>query len=1166
MEFTKEQLKAIELDKNNILVCAAAGSGKTTVLCNRIAQRVIKGECDISKILVVTFTIASADDLKRKLRNTLNKAYASVSDIQTKRYIQKQLTILPKAKISTIHSFALDIIRQNFEKLGLPAKVRVADEWESKIIAERIMNKTIEEMYKNDSDGSFVELTDILITDRDGELSKYFLEVYRILSNEIKGIDFILDNIEKINKEKEKEFFETPWGLFLKNDAAEKLDYCVKYLKEASDSYSEDSPAYKFYGTKFKSIYESAKNLRDSLDCGLESFKNCLLGTKLPSFQGNPGAKAKEAQVDNYPYYKEIFEFFKSITSTDGKKLGFQFDVNSLNNDMVKTAQYLKTLYSVLSLFDKMFGEEKKKRGVVDFTDIERMAHSLLIDRDGNKTDLAVKYTSEFSELYIDEYQDTNKIQDDIFRAIADSNRFIVGDIKQSIYGFRGACPDLFSGYRQNGFENGSGQRIFLSENFRSDNNIIDFSNDIFSSIMRDVKTVGYTKEDNLKFSKKEKIKDEKTELYLFRDIKGQDNCTQGEFVASYIKKLLDEGVSPDDVAVLSRSNTDSAIVDLIDGCEKFGVPMSVGCGEEFFKKPWILLLICLINTIDNKTKDIYVTGALKGELFSFTLDMLAKVRTEFYSDMGMWYSLEKYVNDREEKNSIDNIALLGRKFFNYIEKMRQIEKNSSVDELIRTVIYSSKIIEAMSRGKSKEETEEIRIDIMRIYSFAVDFASRSSMGLSSFIAHLNGIMEKEASGNKKERSGMVKLMTIHGSKGLQYPVCILYNATKSFKLAPDKDCPIMFGGELGFAFRLKGERVEDKHDTGLTGAIKQKYAKEQREEEMRLLYVAFTRAENRLVITGKTTLDFGDPSPFDIEAARVMSASNYLEWVHICLNVIGKDTYTFEVNPTICTQPGLLDKESSIGEVCKMSQEDLERIKNVGKDYSYSAELSIPAKASVSDLSPSFLDIQDGKDENESNAKEKRVILPSFVSGAIENIQAKKGTATHLFMQFCDFDKCLEFGVDCEINRLLKMGFIDEETAMLISREKVNCFFKSSLYGMIKRGGKILREQRFNIKLSADLFTLNAEKKKLLKDREMLVQGVIDCVFFDENGELVLVDYKTDSFGSNLSSEEIIKELKKRYTNQLSYYLLALEQIFPNVKKRAVIYSFFLGNHFDID
>lgn len=1168
MNFTDAQLQAIDAGKDNILVCAAAGSGKTTVLCNRIAKRIAMGQCDISKILVVTFTIASADDLKRKLRETLNEAYAKATDIQSKRYIQKQLSLLPKARISTIHSFALEMIRQNFDKLALPAKIRVADEWESRMLAARVMDSVIEEMYKNDEDGSFAEFTDLLITDRDGALGEYFLEVYSKLSNEIKGIDLIWDNIEEINREIDNDFFNTPWGRVIKENARIKLDYCVKYLTEAADGYTEDSPAYKFYGTRFRQICNSATALRSSLDFGLTEFIDCLKGIELPNFKGNAGAKANEAKIENHSHYIDVFYFLKDITENNGKKLGLQFAIDTVREDMSQTAEHLKSLYSLLCIFDEKFAEEKKKRGVVDFTDIERMTHSLLIDEKGNRTELAEKYTNEFQELYIDEYQDTNKVQDDIFRAISNGNMFIVGDIKQSIYGFRGACPEIFSKYRREGFGGDSGQMVFLSENFRSDPCIVNFSNGVFSNIMKDVLTIGYTAEDNLKFSKSNNIKELETELFLFKDVKNEEHCSQGEFVASYIKDELERGTPPEDIAILCRSIVGNGVSELVDSCKKYGVPITMGDGDEFFKKPWVLLLLCLINTIDNKTKDIYVTGALKGELFGFTLDMLTRVRTEFPSQLGMWYSLESYVKAHEEKGELDEITLYGRRFFSFVEKMREIEANSSVDELIRTVIYSSRIIEALSLGQSGERGEEIRSDILKVYSYAVDFASRSSMGLSSFIAHLNSIIENDSGSKKKSnQKGAVRLMTIHGSKGLQFPICILYNAEKSFKLTADRDCPIIFGGELGFAFRLKGETVEDKHDTILTSAIKLKYGLEQREEEMRLLYVAFTRAENRLVITGKSSLDMNDASPFEVEYARVMSASNYLDWLYLCMEHIDSNTYTVTVNPSLRVE--LLDENSNSysGEIdMHLTEEDEERLKMIRSVYPYSQVSGIPAKASVSELSAHFLDDTEKKLPLKNGDETKSIILPEFMGGIAENIGAKRGTATHLFMQFCDFSRCEEYGVEAEIDRLVEKGYIDEETASLISIEKAEGFFASRLYKRIKEGGRVLREQRFNIKLQASRFTSEPDKKKALEGEELLVQGVVDCVFFDKDGTMVLVDYKTDGFSPKTTREDVIKILNERYKDQLFYYLLALDNIFPEVKKKACIYSFFLNEDFLLD
>lgn len=1196
MGFTNAQLKAIKAERDNILVCAAAGSGKTTVLCNRIAQRIANKECDISKTLVVTFTIASADDLKRKLRETLNEECAKATDRDTKRYIQKQLSLLPKARISTIHSFALEIIRRNFDKLGLPAKIRVGDSWESGLIANRTMDAVIEEKYKN-YDGSFTRLTDLLIADRDGSLGEYFLKLYYNLSNESRGIETILDNIRLINKAIEED--DNPWERVIRDNAAMKLDYCVKHLKSAADCYSEESPSYEFYGTRFRKVYETAVHLRNCLDEGFDKLAEAISDVEFVQFKGKGlNNEAKSDLSENHGFHMSVFNFLKDLCDKRGKKLGMDFSISTSKEDMEKTAEHLACLYSILSEFEKKFSEEKIRRAMVDFTDIERLAHRLLLDEKGNKTELAIKYADEFEELYIDEYQDTNRVQDDIFRALSKKNMFIVGDIKQSIYGFRGACPEIFSSYRSEGFGEDGGLTVFLSENFRSDPNVINFSNGIFSQIMSGVSTVGYTSEDNLVFSKKKNIKDEKTELYLFcekndknnknkkskkteknnevnEEADKEKNTSMAEFTASYIRNELDKGVSPEDVAVLCRSLTGKGVSELIECCRKYGVPISLGDGAEYFKKPWILLLLAIINTIDNKTRDIYVTGALYGELFGFTLDMLTRVRTDCPSSLGMWYSLEEYIKKREETGDIDDICICGKRFVSFINRMREVEANSSVDELVRTVIYQSRIIEALSIGQSEERRDEIRSDIIRLYSYAVDFASRSSMGLSSFVAYLKEIMESGQDKSKKgSSSGAVRLITIHGSKGLQYPICILYNAEKNFKLSADKDCPLMYSGALGIALKLSGDAIEDKHDTILTSALKIGYAAQQREEEMRLLYVAFTRAENRLVVVGKSSIDMNDPPPSKDIYARVMSANNYLDWIYLCIDAINKndewkDSYLYKQNPQL--QTGDLAASEKLlrldGEM-KLTEEEKRRLDNV-LHGSGNSSFVIPAKATVSELSPDYLDsstedkIQRVKAANHSERDTK---LPDFMSGEAKISGAKRGTATHLFMQFCDFSRCEKYGVENEIERLVDNRYIDRETAGLISVKKVESFFMSSLYKRIKESRNLMREQRFNIKLDASLFTKDAEKKKALSGQEIFVQGVVDCVFVDLNGDMVLVDYKTDGFAPDTPRDEVISILKERYTNQLYYYLLALDRIFPEAKKKACIYSFFLDSDFNLD
>ncbi len=1151
MDFTPSQNLAINHGKDNILVCAAAGSGKTTVLCNRIVKRIIEGKTDLSSILVVTFTVAAAEDLKVKLKKNLKEAELKAAGEQ-REYIRNQIAKLPYARISTIHSFALEVIRSDFDKLSLPAKIRVADDFESEGIGARCMDAAIEECYKNDEDGSFNRLFDLLVTDRDEKLSDYFLSLYKTLSNHPEGIEYVRKNSDEILKYVGKDPFSTPYGKRLKEGAEEFLRYCIPLFESAVCLYDEAGLTANRNRECFQTALDISKELTVSLNEGCAQFMHSLSGISYPKF-----TNAKK--IEEHVYYKEVFAHFREMTENNGSRLGFNFSLSTLDDDLYNTSSYLSSLYAVLSIFDKKFGDEKRKRGIVDFTDIERMTYKLLVNENGEPTDIAKGYAEGFDELYIDEYQDTNRIQDSIFRALSNKNMFIVGDIKQSIYGFRGACPDIFSRYRKDGFKDG-GEKIFLSENFRSDENVIEFSNGVFSGIMGGVNTVDYRREDDLVYSKNNPLQNEKVDIILVKEDK-DNGISQASTVAKYIGNQIANGVRPEDIAVLCRSMTKSVNY-LVEECEKLGIGMSLGGDEEYFKKPWIQLVLCILKAIDNKTKDIYVAGALRGELFGFDMDMLVRVRKKYPSEEYLFSALDRYVSSDDDGRDED-IVRLGRAFIDFIEEMREIESGCPVDELVRTVIERSRVIEACSYGRSISEGDMIRSDILKIYSMAKDCTSRGVMGLSSFLSYLDEVMESGKGERCKNISpGQVRLMTIHASKGLQYPVCILYNGDKAFRLSSEKDSPILYSEELGLGFKLSDKgQPEKKHDTLLTASIGWNYAMRQREEEMRLLYVAFTRAENKLAISGKCS-DFEFDSPFISDREMYRTANSYLEWVRCRLGKIEGERYNI-LKPQDIISPESCEAQKEQAREVMLDENDRIRLDNIIKHYCGILS-GVPAKANVSELTPDFLDVNE--DMQDTEEKNKEIRLPDFMTGKVTDLGAKKGTATHLFMQFCNYDECRKKGVENELERLTERGFIDGDTASLVDVNKVERFFSSELFRMIEKGDKVMREKRFNVKLGADMFTLDEDKRKHLEGKELLVQGVVDCMFFDEKGELILVDYKTDGFSNGISEERIRDILKERYRNQIKYYLYALDVIYPSVKKKAYIYSFALDNHIEMD
>lgn len=1167
-KFTDAQTKAIVTKGKNVLVSAAAGSGKTTVLCERIKNSLINGEYTLDEIIVTSFNTESAQDIKSKLLKVLYKAYDESGSLAVFRHISS----IDRAQISTIHSFGLKLIKENAQLLGLPAKTRNIDESEESLLKQSIMDGVIAASYK-EIDG-FIELSDVLTNDRDSDFSVIFLKLYNKLMNEPEGVELILKRTESIKKLTFENFKASPWGRVLLEKRTAELEYFRDFLGDMADSYPNPSKAFDVYGRRFRLMADIAAGLLETKN--EREFAEFLNDAEIPNFKG---ARGQELKGENYDYYKKVFDNFSA--KLKNKKIIPEYDEDGFENDIEKTVKYATVTYNVLKRFEREYQEEKRRRGLIDYTDMERMAHKLLIDENGEKTDIAKRYTATFKAVFVDEYQDTNRVQDDIFRAISLNNLFIVGDIKQSIYGFRGACPDIFSEYRISGFKTGVGEKIFLSDNFRSDENIVEFSNAVFSGIMPGVDSIGYRKEDNLKHSKippeGELPKNEKVELHFFANKKTYTDedgnevvkryCDEAGYVASRIKSEIESGrYKPSEIAILVRSGTER-VSELIDALGEYNIPIATNEKEDYYRKPHVLLLMCILNFIDNPCREIYTAGALRSQVFEFTTDELVDIKLSHGSGKDIWTAVVDYLND----DSVDRQTQMyskAKRAKEFLKEYKAIERNNSLEETVRRIIDGTDIVHIFTSGRTSSEATAIRGDIYKIHNDAVNCSTRSGMGLSGFVSYLKklsgmGKSEKTAHGD----DGSVRLLTIHGSKGLEFKLCFLYNTDKSMQTATDdiggfKKTPYEYEPTLGIALPVFDSAGEMLNKSSVYRAITANRQRTVIEEEMRLLYVALTRAEEKLIITGKCTVKKVDealmrPRQKALTKHEIYDAGSFLEWVLMRLSEIPEDIYELYYD-TPRKMPEEFDSNTT-KDGKESGEISFERLSLLEGEYKYKEFLGIPAKLTVSELYPAILD--DEEATKELFLKDQDFALPSFMNGDEKGVTgADIGSATHLFMQFCDFENAYTNGVEAELERLVNQGFISENIRGLVSVGGINAFLGSELFASIRGAKRIYREQRFNIKLPASEFTKKELRKVALNEEYIFVQGVIDCVFEDSQGGIVLVDYKTDSFDNGVSEKYIEKVLKDRYLTQLSYYKKAVTRLFGEEPKQVLIYSFAIG------
>ncbi|MEE0968117.1 MAG: UvrD-helicase domain-containing protein [Clostridia bacterium] len=1209
--WTEAQLSAIETANKTILVSAAAGSGKTTTLTERIIRKITDKEssADIGRFLIVTFTKAAASDLRSKISKALGKALAKDPG---NRRLSMQMIKLGGADICTMDSFYYSVVKQNFEVLGLPSRLTMPDEGELKVLRRRIMEETVDAFYESKREG-FREFMDCFMDSRGrSDAADSLLKIYDTLDGYPEFLEYLPQNADELEAEAKTPFLLTRAGVEIKERTLKFFRYAEKVYSDAVTAIMGDDKAAKVYGPAFlydKNHFEMTRSAVKESNYEKASELFALYGkiSLGPLRSADPlFAKFKELRKECYTEYEKLGDNY------------FSSSEKQLSYDAIKTAEFCRILYEILSDFYKRFSKEKLQSGKCDFADNKRFTLKLFIGDDGMPTPLAREYSEKYDEIYIDEYQDTDLVQDMIFSAISKpNNRFMVGDIKQSIYRFRGANPDVFADYKSTfppvkmaGKSHSCA--IYMSENFRCDKPIIDFTNSVCGFLFRkSPNSIGYTENDDLICGKvhegERKLK--KPIVSLIRTynartlakmtdeerekLSGSGSELEANYIVSEIKRLLSDPnekcgdigaerqIEPRDIAVLTRNN--NAADHIAKALSDMGIPSSARTTVNYFENPEVLLALSLLSVIDNPGRDIHLAAVLRSPLFGIGLGELIEIRKKGEGGISLYDDVIF-----AEKNSENEILRSKLQYFlSKLELYRRRARLMSVDKLLRFLYSDTAMLSFVgSENNCGEEikTEEKRANLLLLYDYARRYESGAYKGLSSFIGYINDIIESGQTIEPPASSGtqnVVSVMTIHNSKGLEFPICFIASTQRAIKRNRKKI--IEFDHKTGIGFLFGEESGFASLNNPIHRSIADKNSYDELEEELRVMYVALTRARERLYISGYVSGDgFEDEASVRAEYAdeySVMSCGSCLSLVMTAL--MSAEAGSESVADINILQPYDIIKPSRSEEILKAypvegeTGEDEGRLYDMFKsrfdfEYEYSHLTSIPAKLSVSKLYPEILDNADAAElsTNEISLMEK----PSFLLPKKERAtSAEKGTATHTFLQFCDFDKTEELGIDAELKRLCAMGLMEEGMASLVNTAELEKFFYGDFYRALKRtvddGGRIYRERRFNILLDASDFTADAEFGEKIKGEKILVQGVIDLVIVDENGDITLCDYKTDRLSINeLSSAALAAaKLGDRHRTQLSYYSRAVEQIFGKSPSRVCIYSLPFGDALDI-
>ena len=1206
--WTKSQLDAINTRDRTLLVSAAAGSGKTATLTERIIASVLdeNDPINIEDMLIVTYTRAAVGELRERIGKAVKSAMRSRPGDEN---LERQLHMLPSAKINTIDAFCADILRANAERVGVSPSFRVPDSAEAQLIAENILEGLLDAIYEGNAahvatPAELDALTDCLAQARkQSDLPSIIHMIYSSTLNSLEGVGSIGELVGEFDPARFTSVENTGFGRYC---MARLGDLVVHYRRVFADIRREISDIGDPKHAKIIDMIDDALALIEELSgrgtydevrsilCTYEFKKAATVLKKdaLPPI----GAVRKAFKEEISKMRDEFFRFPSEDWRIAYAGLYRQFDV----------------LYRVISEFDRLFRQEKLRRGICEFSDVERYTYECLW-QNGEKTDIAKEQAKLYRAVYIDEYQDVNSLQNKIFEAIStDTNRFMVGDIKQSIYEFRSANPRIFADMKKNFAPLGTAgdhpaASIFMSDNFRCDEGVIDFVNDIFDKLfyyLRD--SIGYVEGDRLKFSK---IYDHEKPRYVYPEIcvvpsiapsdpraelVGEQSELVPEVVARKIKELLEDGhldsgekIQPRHIAIIMR-NVKGKAEKYAKALGDLGIPSALAENERFFINSDVLLVLCLLNSIDNPHKDVYLAGLMCSPIYGFKLGDVALIRKLAPAD-SLYDSLKVYADEHEDGERV-------KKFLEKLSYYRILSEGMPTDKLLIKLYHETGLLALSS---SKKESKD---NLMLLYEHARKFEAGSFKGLYNFISYINQLTGRQSDFDKREAPGecdAVRIITAHGSKGLEYPVVFFAGGSSSFNRRTDSSEPPRFEYEEGF-----GMGMFLRTDSGLAlvenptkNIIKHYRHRKKIEEEARVLYVILTRARERLYVVGQAKSDLEEFTS-EISARReYMSEYSVYNTSSLLKMILEMKDFDLKTPETFLKDPPALYTDRAFevlsgAESFNGSEADSAPIESAQDDASVvdtgelAAELCrrfnfeypdlhlarLPGKLSVSRLYPAILDGSDESvmtvgDEEENEPMEKRGYLPKFRAPDKADLSAEKGIATHMLLQFCDFDRLMANGAQSELKLLTEQGFLSAADAALVRIREVETFTRSGLIKDILSADKVYREFRFNVKLPAEDFTEDDELKLLYKGESVLVQGVIDCLYVDKNGNYHLIDYKTDRLTSEERGDRSLAEAKmrKKHSLQLSYYAKAVELMFGKYPETIEVYSLAFGDTLNV-
>lgn len=1175
VKWTTDQQHAIECCKGSVLVSAAAGSGKTTVLVERVIRRLTDEDnpCSAEDLLIVTFTRAATAQMREKIGAAILKR---LSEDPTDRHLRRQYMLLPFAKICTIDSFCNDLVRENFHALGISPDYSLLDNETAVIMKNDVCEAMLERAYEEDSDGSFSGLSDMMSSgSSDEDFAKLIIKMYDI-STAYPFPDLWLDSL--IEEYSQPDINKSCWGGIIKKYVCDMLDYCVSSSNDMMAAMESDPIVADAYGAAVQSDINMYAELREKVnrdwDEALEAF-NTVKYMGLGRVPKGYESETKNAVMTARKKLKDLLKKVPNIMCVSSGE--HSEDVRLMRGPVTKLIELVKQ-------FGREYSAEKDKMNSADFSDILHRALNLLAVSDGRggyiKTDLARELSSHYVEILVDEYQDINEAQDMIFKAISadENNLFTVGDVKQSIYRFRQAMPEIFLRRRSttHSFESGKYPLgITLGSNFRSRVGVTSCVNYIFRQLMStEAGELEYDDSEALNAAAKYPERDTPDcELHVVTD-KGNRADTleaQARYVARYIDRTVREGktlvtkggalhpASYGDFCILLRTAKNVSSV-YANALSERGIPVFSPETGGFFEAAEISFILSLLRVLDNPVQDIPLAAVMLSPLFGFSAGELADIRASAKERLEAGETEPLY---RSVAASADEGDEKAAAFLKKIESLRRLSLTLSAGELVRRVCEETgfdAIAGAMPDGERR------RLNIGLLCDYAEKYEAAGNLGLSGFIRFIDKVARTSGdlatAARPSENADIVRIMTVHQSKGLEFPICIFADMQHAFN-ERDNTESVLISSSAGLGMKRRTEDGISVYDTASRRAAVITSERMGRSEEMRVLYVALTRAKENLVMVtsvpnpekglAKVAVECGigeRANPFTVlrmnnfsdlvlmALMRHPAADELRKLSGIDVPIFLPEKDRFKLKVVVSDSESFMTEsanEQKIAAKPVFFDEVCERL-----DYSdpRSVLSSVPAKRAASDGS-----------ERGINREYFASSRPAFMSsGGLT--PAQRGTATHKFMQFSDY-AAARADIESELARLVDGGFLSEDEGKAVNVSAAKRFFMSSLAERIFASDNVMREKKFAALFPAKFFY--PELTGEAAEEKIVVQGIADCVFV-EDGKLVIVDYKTDT---GVDAEALLD----RYSAQLGIYREALSQALGMPVKETLLYSFFMNS-----